>query len=241
MELTLAIALSGVIAGAFVGTLIHAIALRLPADIEAAGTPICHSCNAPLPAVSLVPLIPVQCADCDTRTNWHKAATELGSALIVALAVLSHGATLRALAVAVFSLILLLILRIDWQHHLIYTITIVPGVVVAFVFAALDSQGALISSLAAAFGAGLLFAIFFALAVFIYRRHALGMGDIFLAFLIGAMARIDLVGSAILLGMILAALGGLFLIAIGKRTRRDYIPYGAYLCLGAIIVLLLPK
>jgi leader peptidase (prepilin peptidase) / N-methyltransferase len=43
---------------------------------------------------------------------------------------------------------------------------------------------------------------------------------------------------ALFLGMFLAAFGGLFLIAIRQRTRTDYIPYGAYLCLGAIIVVI---
>jgi leader peptidase (prepilin peptidase) / N-methyltransferase len=54
------------------------------------------------------------------------------------------------------------------------------------------------------------------------------------------MAGIDKVVPALLLGMLLGALGGLFLVAIGKRTRHDFIPYGAYLCAGAIVVLLIP-
>jgi prepilin signal peptidase PulO-like enzyme (type II secretory pathway) len=39
--------------------------------------------------------------------------------------------------------------------------------------------------------------------------------------------------------MLLASFGGLFLIAIRVRKRTDYIPYGAYLSLGALIVVLL--
>jgi leader peptidase (prepilin peptidase)/N-methyltransferase len=47
------------------------------------------------------------------------------------------------------------------------------------------------------------------------------------------------VGAALLLGVFLAAVGGLMLIAIRVRTRTDFIPYGAYLSLGAIVVVLL--
>jgi prepilin signal peptidase PulO-like enzyme (type II secretory pathway) len=69
-----------------------------------------------------------------------------------------------------------------------------------------------------------------------------GRGGILQMILIGAMAGIERVVPAILLGMVLAAAGGIFLIANGKRGRRDDIPYDACLCLGAIIVLLfLPR
>lgn len=229
------------IVAAFAGSVIHAVALRLPAHLEPVGFPVCAGCHTPLALTSLIPFIPARCPSCGETANWHKPATELASAAIVVLALVSHGMTLDGLTYALFCLILLLILRIDWQHHLIYTIVIVPGVVLAFALAVIESQSALISAAIAAAGAGLLFAAFFGLALLIYRKHAMGLGDILLAFLIGAMARVDLVAGALLLGMLLAALGGLFLIGIGKRTRYDYIPYGAYLCLGAMIVLLLPS
>lgn len=234
------IVISG-IAAAFAGSIIHAVSIRLPARKEPLGRPICAHCNEPMTLRSFIPFLPGTCPSCGERVNWHKPATELAALAVVVLALVSHGLTLNGFTYALFCLILLLILRIDWQHHLIYTVVIVPGVVLAFFLAVLDSQSALVSALIAAAGAGLLFAGFFGLAILIYRKRAMGFGDILLAFLIGAMARIDLIVGALLLGMLLAALGGLFLIAIGKRTRYDYIPYGAYLCLGAMIVLLLPN
>jgi leader peptidase (prepilin peptidase)/N-methyltransferase len=84
----------------------------------------------------------------------------------------------------------------------------------------------------------LVFALFFALAMLIYRQQALGFGDILLAVLIGTMTGIHSILPALFAGMFLAAVGGLLLIAIGIRTRRDYIPYGAYLCAGTILVLI---
>lgn len=228
------------IAGAFAGSLIHAISLRLPSRMSPLGASICHACHEPMPWTAFIPFLPVVCPSCNVSTNWPKPVTEATAAILVVLALISHGLTLDGLTYALFSLVLLLILRIDWQHHLIYTIVIVPGSFLALFLAVIDSRSALISALLAAVGATLVFALFYALAILIYRRRALGRGDILLAFLIGAMARLELVLPALLLGMLLGALGGLFLIAIGKRTRHDFIPYGAYLCAGAIIVLLAP-
>jgi leader peptidase (prepilin peptidase) / N-methyltransferase len=231
----------GTIAGLFAGTLIHAISLRLPARLGPLGSAICHSCHAPLPGSAWVPLLPVTCPSCQARTNWHKPATELTAAVLVFLALFIHGLTLPGISTALFVLVLLQVLRIDWQHHLIFTIVIVPGSLLALLLAVMESGFELISALLAAIGAALVFGFFYVLALVIYRRRALGRGDILLAFLIGAMARFELVFFALIVGMLLAAAGGLFLIAIGKRTRHDFIPYGAYLCAGAIIVLLLPR
>lgn len=157
---------------------------------------------------------------------------------LVIAAIIVYHLTLVGVAVSLFSLLLLLILRIDWQHHLIYTVTIVPGIMLALALAGLRSTTALLSASVAGIGAGLVFAFFFALAMLIYRKQALGFGDILLAVLIGTMTGVRSIIPALFLGMLLAAAGGLLLVVIGMRTRRDYIPYGAYLCAGTIIVLL---
>ena len=230
----------GVVLGALAGSVIHTVSLRLPARLGVIGLPVCRACREPMSWAGLIPFVPGRCESCGEQTNWHKPVTELAAAVIVGLALIGHGVTLEGVGIALFSLVLLQVLRIDWQHHLIYTVVIVPGSLLALALAALESSSELLSALIAAVVAAVVFALFYALAIVIYRKRALGRGDILLAFLIGAMARLDLVVPALLLGMLLAALGGLFLILIRVRTRHDFIPYGAYLCTGAMVVLLWP-
>jgi leader peptidase (prepilin peptidase)/N-methyltransferase len=237
MPFVLIVIIAGIV-GAFAGSLIHAAAVRLPADLSAIGVPICAECGAFEPAQALIPGWSGACLGCSARNHRLRWATEAAAAILVMASLAVHGLTVLGLAVAVFNLLLLLILRIDWQHHLIFTTTIAPGILLALAFAVLRSPSALISATIAGAGAGLLFALFFALAVFIYKQHALGFGDILLAILIGTMTGIHSILPALLLGMFLAAAGGLLLIAIGVRTRRDYIPYGAYLCAGTMFVLI---
>lgn len=236
---TLAVTLAGGLAGAVAGSAVHAVAVRLPADLAPVGVPVCAHCASPASAIALMPGRSGACAACGQSAGWHKSATELAGAALTMLALLVHGLSLTGVSVALFCLVLLLILRIDWQHHLIFTATIVPGIGLALGLAALNSFDALLSAGLASAGAAFAFILFFVLAIVIYRQQALGFGDILLAALIGAMTGTAQVVSAIFLGMVLAALGGLFLVAIRQRTRRDYIPYGAYLCAGTIITLLL--
>lgn len=230
--------LLGGVAGAVGGALLNAVATRLPVDLTALGPPACTTCKTELPTGHLLPFARGACPHCGAPTPWHKTATELGAAALTILALLLHGFTYQGLTTALFSLVLLLILRIDWVHHLIYVVTIAPPLMVALALAGFHSPGRLLSVAAAAAGAGLVFLLFFALALLIYRTQALGFGDILLVVLIGAMTGHQRVVPAIFLGMVLAAAGGLLLIALRLRTRRDYIPYGAYLCAGTIAVLL---
>lgn len=235
MEYLLITVLALVIGGT-IGSLINVVATRLPAEVDVFGLPLSTATSQP-DRRQLVPFL-------GTRTmahgiDWPNLGTQLGAALLTGLTILAHGLSFTTFEIIVLTSILLTILRIDWQHHLIFSITIWPGILLALIFSVLDSPAELLSaSVAGAAAAGVFLFLFF-LAIFIYKRRALGFGDVLLAGLIGTIAGLDLVTEAILLGMVLASVGGLFLILIRVKSRTDYIPYGAYLSLGAIITVLL--
>ena len=205
--------------------------------------PACPHCAAPWRGLALLPLVgPLvarRCGNCDTPIGWLRPLTEATTAALFTLALLRFGPSAEFAATAVFCVILLVILRIDWRHHLIFQNTILIGLMLAFAYAGIASRqpGALLWSTVGAVGAAFLFLVLYGLALAIYRRRALGFGDVLLAALIGAMAGTDTV-MALLIGMVLGAGGGLLLVALRVRSMRDYIPYGAYLCAGTIITLL---
>lgn len=238
MLLALFIVIAGIL-GAFAGSLINAASLRLPADLDAIGPPVCPECSAVQPRRAMWPGWTRGCVSCGAQNLRVRLLTEGAAAALAMASIGIYHVTLAGIGVALYSMLLLLILRIDWQHHLIFTITIVPGIMLALALSVLRSPSALISAGIAGVGAGLLFGFFFALALLIYRKNALGAGDILLAVLIGTMTGVHAIIPALFFGMILAAVGGLALIVFGLRSRRDYIPYGAYLCAGTIFVLLL--
>jgi len=233
----LELVLGGVI-GAAAGSVIHATSTRLPAGFGALGAPCCPACGIALDRAALLPGWSRPCPDCGSADSTRRRATELAAAVLTILAFVGHGLSLAGLAVAAFSLLLLLILRIDWQHHLIFTATIAPGLVLALGAAALRSPSALLAATLGSVLAAVIFGVFFLLGLLIYHRHALGIGDILLAALIGAMTGLGHVLAALFLGMLLAAAGGILLVMLGRRARNDYIPYGAFLCVGAMLVLI---
>jgi leader peptidase (prepilin peptidase)/N-methyltransferase len=224
-------------AGYVAGGLIHASATRLPAGLPVFGPPVCSACLAVEAGRYRWLIWPGSCPHGARPVRHTALATRLVAASLSVAAVLRYGTTREAVAVLLFSLLLLLILLIDWQHHLIFTVTIFPGIGLALVLAALDSLRTLASATLAGAGAAAVFGLFFLLGMLLYRRAALGAGDILLAGLIGTMTGMRVVVPALFLGMAAAALVGILLVVLRRKGRMDYIPYGAYLCAGTIVAL----
>lgn len=230
--------------GLGVGTWIDAAATAIPAGRSPWRLPACPACAVTWRGAALLPLIgPLltrRCPHCGQPLGRFRPLTEATTGSLFALALWRTGLTVEFAALVVFTVILLVILRIDWQNHLIFQHTILVGIMIALGYAAIASPEprALLWATVASVGAAFLFLLLYMLALFIYKRRALGFGDVLLAALIGAMAGQNAF-LAIFIGMLLGAAGGLLLVALRVRTMRDYIPYGAYLCAGTIIALFL--
>jgi prepilin signal peptidase PulO-like enzyme (type II secretory pathway) len=68
---------------------------------------------------------------------------------------------------------------------------------------------------------------------------ALGMGDVKLAMLLGAMVGLQWVAVVLLLGILLAGAAGLCLLLTDHAQRHDHLSYGFYLAAAGLLVLLL--
>ncbi len=97
----------------------------------------------------------------------------------------------------------------------------------------LGRPDAVTSLMAGALGAG---GAFMVLAI--VGRGALGMGDVKLAAALGALLGYPLVLPGLLLGVIVGGVWGAVLLITRRAGRKDYMPYGPSLALGAWIVYL---
>lgn len=148
----------------------------------------------------------------------------------------------RLAATAVFSVPLFVTLLVDAWTRLIHTNVLLAGLFAGLVVAALAGFRPLLASGLAAIGAATVFGLFFLLARLIYRNVRLvpfGLGDVYLAAMIGAMVRGQAVIQALFFGIVLAAGAGVILLVTRRAGRHDPIPYGSFLCLGALMTLLL--
>ena len=83
-----------------------------------------------------------------------------------------------------------------------------------------------------------IFVFFFLFARIVYRSVNVvpfGKGDVYLAAMIASMVRLSDLVPALFIGVLLAAVGGLLLIMSKRVSRRQAMPYGPFLCLGALL------
>jgi prepilin signal peptidase PulO-like enzyme (type II secretory pathway) len=149
-------------------------------------------------------------------------------------AALHVGLGARGLLAGTFVAILVELAAIDLERRILPNRIVLPSLVAVLgIWLALDPSR-LAESIVSALAAGT-----FLLLPSLARRGAVGMGDVKLAFLLGA-ALGKLVAAALLVG--LSAVGGfafLLLLARGRSALRQEIPLGPFLAGGAIVAILL--
>ncbi|HET7056413.1 MAG TPA: A24 family peptidase [Thermomicrobiales bacterium] len=177
----------------------------------------------------------------EERRPWQ-AVFEVATAAYFAVLGWRFGFSIDLLMVVCFSIPLLVIGLVDFWTRLIHTNVIFLGVALGWVFAVLDGGRGLLDSVIGMAVGGAVFIFFFLAAILIYRNIRVvpfGLGDVYLAAMIGAMVRIDRVMQALLIGIFLAGIILAALLAARVLSRKQAVAYGPYLCLGALITLML--
>ncbi len=222
--------------GLAVGSFVNVLAARLPLKRSVVlPASACMSCGTEIRWYDNVPLLSYallhgRCRSCDAGIGLRYPAVELTTALLVAGCVLAFGLTADAAVAAFFCIALVAVSATDLEHRIIPNKIVLPAAVVV-----LATQTLLHPSpewaLCALGAAGFLF-----VAALVYPA-GMGMGDVKLALLMGAMLG-RTVSVALMLGMIAALLPGLVLLAKhGQKARKMGIPFGPFLALGSLVAL----
>jgi leader peptidase (prepilin peptidase)/N-methyltransferase len=171
-----------------------------------------------------------RCRSCSAKISPLYPAVELATAGLVAACFLAFGLSGEAFVSAFFCVVLVAVTATDLTHRIVPNRIVLPAA--AIVFAA---QTALEPSPEWALGA--LGASGFLLLAALAYPAGMGMGDVKLALLLGAMLG-RLVGVGLMLGMIAALLPSIVLLARhGSAARKMGIPFAPFLALGALIAL----
>jgi leader peptidase (prepilin peptidase) / N-methyltransferase len=222
--------------GLALGSFLNVVAARVPRKTSIVKpASACMECKTPIARRDNVPvvswlLLRGRCRTCGTRISPLYPAVELVTALLIAGCVLAFGLSGRMAVAALFCAVLVAISAIDLTHRIIPNRIVLP----AFV-AVLAAQTLLEPSpewaLAALGASGFLF-----VAVLVHPA-GMGMGDVKLALLMGAMLG-RTVPVALMLGMLAALVPAVFLLARhGSKARKMGIPFGPFLALGSVIAL----
>jgi leader peptidase (prepilin peptidase)/N-methyltransferase len=218
------------------GSFLGVVAARVPLhrSVVRPGS-ACMSCETPIPWYDNVPVLSYallrgRCRRCGIRIPPRDLAIELATALLLVGCVLAFGLTAKAAAAAIGCAALVVVTATDLERRIVPNRVVLPAAAAVLALNTV-SHPSPEWALGAVGAAGFLF-----LAVLAYPG-GMGMGDVKLALLIGALlGRTTPVG--IMLGLLLALVPSIVLLARhGARARRLAIPFAPFLAAGAVVAL----
>ena len=222
--------------GLAVGSFLGVVAARVPLrrSVVRPGS-ACMSCEAPirwydnLPVVSYA-LLRGRCRRCGTKIPPRDLAIELATALLLVGCVLAFGLTLKAAAAGIACAALVVVTATDLERRIVPNAVVLPAAAAVLALRTISHPSPVWAI--GAVGA----ALFLFLAALAYPG-GMGMGDVKLALLIGALlGRTTPIG--IFLGLLLALVPSIVLLARhGLGARRLAIPLAPFLAAGAMVAL----
>ena len=222
--------------GLALGSFLNVVAARLPERRSVVRPPsACMSCGVEIVWYDNVPLVSWlvlrgRCRSCGVSISWVYPAVELATALLIAGCVWRFGLTWEAAVASGFCAALVAVSAIDLKHRIVPNRIVVPGAV-----AILAAQTAIHPSPEWAIGA--FGASGFLLLAALFYPAGMGMGDVKLALMLGAM-----LGRTVAPGMFIGFVAALVPSAVlfarhGSAARKMGLPFAPFLALGAIVAL----
>ena len=222
--------------GAAIGSFLNVVAGRLPQRASLwHPRSACPSCHEQIAWYDNIPLVSFavlrgRCRSCGAAISWRYPAVEAATAVLIAACFFHFGLTAEAVLAAFFCAVLVVLSAIDIEHRILPDRIVLPSA--AIVLVAQTALNPSVEWILAALGASL----FLFLAVLAYPK-GMGMGDVKLALLMGAMLG-RTVTVAMAIGMVAALVPAVVLLARhGSAARKMGIPFGPFLALGSVIAL----
>ncbi len=236
--LLLAAALLGLVVGSYINVVVH----RLPRG-ESTVTPRsrCPACGVAirpldnLPVVSYL-LLRGRCRACGARIPVRYPVIEAATALLFVGCLRAFGPTPRALASALFAVLLLALAAIDLEHLLLPDRLTLPGAAAGLALQRWLAPTFLEAVLGMLLGAGILI-LLVNTWYWLRGEEGMGLGDVNLLAMIGAFLGWKGMLVALLFGAVAGAATGLALLAGGRLELRSKLPFGTFLALGGIVAL----
>lgn len=243
------------ILGLLVGSFLNVVLFRFETgETVVSGRSRCNACKETIAWYDNIPLLSFmalrgKCRRCGARISWQYPTVELATALLFAVAGKAfyvpgsvEAALTLSLALGLIA-ILLVVFVYDLVHMEIPVSALMAGMawtlfsLVLLWYFAVPREVLFESRLwEGMIGGAIAFGFFYAL-VFFSRETWMGMGDAWLAAILGLVAGWKLLLPALTLAFGSGALVGLALVAFGGRGMRSRIPFGPFLVASVLFTL----
>jgi leader peptidase (prepilin peptidase)/N-methyltransferase len=222
--------------GLALGSFLNVVVARVPLrrSIIHPGS-ACMACEQPIAWYDNVPLLSYvllrgRCRHCGAGIALRYPLIELATGLLVAASLLFFGLNGTALVAVVFCVALVAISATDFEHRIIPNRVVLPA-------AAIVLAGRTVIDPSPEWTIAAVAAAGFLLVALLAYPSGMGMGDVKLALLLGAMLG-RTVGVALMIGMLAALIPSIVLFARhGSAARKMAVPFGPFLAFGGLVAL----
>jgi leader peptidase (prepilin peptidase) / N-methyltransferase len=229
----------GTLFGSFANVCIYRLPQRLSIIFPGSHCPSCQEALRPwhnIPLLSYL-LLGGQCARCKTTISPCYPLIELSNGLLYIFLYHHYHLSVQTVVFALLTTALLIVSCIDLAHTIIPDAITLPGTVVGLGTSLwLTPVGIRNAVLGVVLGGGL-FLLMAVLSVIILKREGMGGGDIKLIAMLGAFLGWHAVLVTIFLAAVLGACLGLTLILLRRKGRREPLPFGPFIALGALLAM----
>lgn len=234
------------------GWLTNVLAERFPYPGRPLFGPLrCVKSGERLKFIDVIPLLGYalqrgKCRHCGKPLPWRFPAVEIamGAAFAFAWPFYERDSLFVYIVNAFYIFLFSAIALIDWRFRLIFPVMIwfgcLVGVILALVAGTQPESKLPNGIMSVLIGAGLcggIFYLIYVVAYGVYKKRALGFGDVLLAILIGATLGFPRAVPALLLGAFMGGFAAFGFFLLRRKGWREFIPYGTTLCLGVVLIL----
>ena len=225
------------ILGTIIGSFLNVLIYRLPKE-ESIVYPSSHCPNCKtninwydnIPIISYI-ILRGRCRSCKSPISLRYPTVEVLTGLLF---ILINTLSLSWIY-AFFVSAMIVVMFADYETEIIPDEIIFTGIVTGLIFHYFSGN-----IIAAVLGCAAGYSTLFLISAFgkaIFKKEALGYGDVKLAALMGAWLAMDKLFLALFLGYLIGAIAALLLLIVKIKKRGDYIPFGPALSIGALLSL----
>jgi len=238
--------------GLCMGSFANVCIYRMPLDKSVVRPPsFCPKCQNfikwydNIPVLSYI-ILGAKCRACKTPVSIQYPLIELLTGIFFALVFWKYFFSVSFFLLLFMTFCLIVISGIDYYHQIIPDIFPLLLFITGILTAAFNEtlgityMGRIINSLAGLLAGGGFLFVFGVIGKKIYKKDALGGGDVKLMAGIGVIIGWEKVLFAIFLGALLASIAGIVLIRLKKLESKGYMPFGPYLAAASYLTLFLP-
>ena len=230
----------GIILGSFLTVCVH----RVPKGLSiVAPRSACPACGKLIRWYDNVPLLSFlwlkgACRACQEAITPRYPIIELANGLGYLLVVWRFGFTWQTIVYAGLFSVFWVVTWIDWDHKIIPDVITLPGIVIGFLCGALLlPTGWFNSILGIVVGGGILLALAW-ISPYVFGKEGMGGGDIKFLAMVGAFLGWQQALITLMVASVFGAVIGIGLLALKVMKKGQYIPFGPYLALGALIAMI---